>query len=70
MEWFQNNKCGVPFDKGATSTDFCLQMAEAIHNFEIWKDEGGSYAKPTQKQIDISKRPSFSQRNIPQGTGH
>ena len=42
MRWFQNLKCGQPFDGPKyASTDFCLQMAEAIQNFESWKDNRG-----------------------------
>ena len=43
MRWFQNNKCGTPFD-GPTyqSTDFCLQMAESIQNYMTWKESGNA----------------------------
>ncbi len=45
MRWFSNVKCGTPFDGPAyQSTDFCLQMAEAIQNFEVWKaDQQGLF---------------------------
>jgi hypothetical protein len=37
MRWFSNLPCGKPFDAGHNSTDFCLQMAEALQNFDDWK---------------------------------
>jgi hypothetical protein len=39
MRWFQNNKCGVPFDEGRKSTDFSLQLMDSIQNFHAWQDE-------------------------------
>jgi hypothetical protein len=39
MRWFQNGKCGVPFDQGAQSTDFSLQLADSIQNFRLWQAE-------------------------------
>jgi hypothetical protein len=39
MRWFQNMKCGVPFDQGAQSTDFSLQLVDSIQNFRAWQDE-------------------------------
>lgn len=50
MRWFSNLKCGTPFDSpGYQSTDFCLQMAEAIQNFTTWKaTEGGLFYKDYQ----------------------
>jgi hypothetical protein len=45
MRWFQNNMAGVPFDAGAQSTDFSLQLAAGLANFYDWKcNEGGIYA--------------------------
>lgn len=45
MRWFQNNMAGVPFDAGAQSTDFSLQLAAGLANFYDWKcNEGGIFA--------------------------
>lgn len=42
MRWFSNLKCGTPFDGPPyQSTDFCLQMAESIQNFDTWQGEQG-----------------------------
>jgi hypothetical protein len=44
MRWFQNNMAGVPFDKGAQSTDFSLQLAGGLANFYDWKcNQGGVF---------------------------
>ena len=44
MRWFQNEMAGVPFDKGALSTDYSLQLAAGIANFYQWKcDQGGVF---------------------------
>lgn len=44
MRWFQNNMAGAPFDAGAQSTDFSLQLAGALANFYEWKcDQGGVF---------------------------
>lgn len=40
MRWFRNPGCLEPFDKGATSTDFSLQMALALQNYWLWRNEG------------------------------
>jgi len=37
MRWFQNLKCGVPFDQDAKSMDFSLQLSETLLNFNTWK---------------------------------
>jgi hypothetical protein len=37
MRWFQNGKCGVPFDEGAKSGDFSLQLTIGITNFYTWR---------------------------------
>ncbi len=38
MRWFSNVPCGKAFDSGDHhSTDFCLQMAEALQNFDDWR---------------------------------
>ena len=44
MRWFQNMKCGVPFDQGAQSTDFSLQLVDSIQNFRLWQAEEKSLA--------------------------
>lgn len=36
MRWFANGPCGVPFDQGAKSADYSLQLAMGIANFEEW----------------------------------
>jgi hypothetical protein len=38
MRWFENYKCGEPFDKDAVSLDFSLQMSGALSNFYKWRD--------------------------------
>lgn len=57
MRWFSNLKCGVPFDGPPHhSTDFCLQMAEAIQNFTSWKDtEGGLFYTDYEKAVKTEK---------------
>jgi hypothetical protein len=58
MRWFSNLKCGTPFDDPAThqSTDFCLQMAEAIQNFETWKGaQGGLFYNSYKTQSKVVK---------------
>jgi len=56
MRWFSNIECGTPFDPGkAVSTDFCLQMAEALQNFETWKKtQDGLFA--TQYKNEVASR--------------
>jgi hypothetical protein len=63
MRWFQNVPCNTPFDKGAQSTDFSLQMSAGIENLHQWKTlKGGVFAdeyhgKPTpQKPAGSPKR--------------
>lgn len=58
MRWFSNLKCGTPFDDPAThqSTDFCLQMAEAVQNFESWKStQGGLFYNNYSVQSKTTK---------------
>lgn len=38
MRWFQNIKCQVPFDTGAQSLDYNLQMSAGLQNFRTWKN--------------------------------
>lgn len=55
MLWFRNLKCAESFDKSTIakphySTDFCLQMSEALENFVNWKAaQGGLYRKDYEK---------------------
>ena len=45
MRWFQNEMAGHPFDPGALSTDYSLQLADGIANFYDWKcNQGGVFA--------------------------
>ena len=45
MRWFQNEMAGHPFDTGALSTDYSLQLADGIANFYDWKcNQGGVFA--------------------------
>lgn len=45
MRWFQNEMAGHPFDVGALSTDYSLQLADGIANFYDWKcNQGGVFA--------------------------
>lgn len=37
MRWFDNYQCNSRFDEEAVPTDFSLQMAEALQNFNDWK---------------------------------
>ncbi|HEY0660119.1 MAG TPA: hypothetical protein VGD21_02165 [Lysobacter sp.] len=37
MRWFQNEEAGVPFDAGAQSSDYSLQLAGGLANFYEWK---------------------------------
>jgi hypothetical protein len=50
MRWFQNEKCGMPFDAKAKSTDFSLQLAISLQNFDAgYSNLGGIYV-PQPKQ--------------------
>ena len=40
MRWFQNLRCGERFDEHCLPTDFSLQMAISIQNFNAWRNEG------------------------------
>jgi hypothetical protein len=57
MRWFSNLDCGTPFDPGkAVSTDFCLQMAKAIQNFDTWRlDQDGLFANTYKDSSATSK---------------
>jgi hypothetical protein len=68
MKWFRNIKCGTVFDEKIDlknkqySTDFCLQLAESMHNFDLWKDarnlvdlQGGLSAESYKAQKKLLK---------------
>jgi hypothetical protein len=68
MKWFRNIKCGTLFDEKIDlknkqySTDFCLQLAESMHNFDLWKDarnlvdlQGGLSAESYKAQKKLLK---------------
>jgi hypothetical protein len=40
MRWFKNLKCGERFDENCLPTDFSLQMAISLQNFNAWRNEG------------------------------
>ncbi len=75
MRWFQNLKCGTAFDpEKAVSTDFCLQLAESVQNFDNWHQaQGGLYAKDykqdglestgAKKAMQLVKVHSLERRN-------
>lgn len=70
MRWFSNLKCGTPFDGPSyQSTDFCLQMAEAIQNFTTWKGTQGGlfytqYSQPKLKSAAPKAAPNVEQRKV------
>ena len=55
MQWFQNLKCGVPFNKDAKSMDFSLQLSASIQFFKDWKaTQGGLFSsayKPNYRSM-------------------
>ena len=45
--WFRNLPGDVAFDNRSISTDYSLQIAMGIQNFQLWKSQsGGSFAPP------------------------
>ena len=45
--WFQNYRGDTSFDARSTSTDYSLQLAMGIQNFQIWSSlMGGAFAPP------------------------
>jgi hypothetical protein len=44
MRWFKNYKCGEQFDEGIPSTDFSLQLAISVKNFQQWKAEARGFS--------------------------
>jgi hypothetical protein len=68
MRWFENLACGQPFDQGHASTDFCLQMAEALQNFDDWKaKQDGMFATAYQKQSAASRRMVAAPQSVKNG---
>lgn len=62
MRWFQNNKCGVAFDKAAKSADFSLQLAMGVENYYDWAPpaQSGLFANDYQAppvQLDANGKP-------------
>jgi hypothetical protein len=63
MLWFRNVKCAESFDKSTPSqkyysTDFCLQMSEALENFVNWKGAQGGlfqsdYVKSSNNFLEL-----------------
>ncbi|MBN9382103.1 MAG: hypothetical protein J0H74_15145 [Chitinophagaceae bacterium] len=54
MRWFQNIRCGQAFDSAAKSTDFSLQLAASLQNFEEWNTaQGGIYASVYQTKTTL-----------------
>ena len=75
MRWFENLKCGQPFDKPSGgvvyhSTDFSLQMSQTVQffsDFQAWKDaQGGIYRTSYEKPESKKKIHSVSDRIIKQ----
>ncbi len=65
MRWFQNNKCGQVFDKGAISTDFSLQMAAALQSFDDWKaTQGGLFASSFKKKVLLTSNPKHKKHKM------
>lgn len=46
MRWFRNVPCATPFDPGATSLDYSLQLVKSVANYIDWRDgvEQGRFA--------------------------
>ncbi|BDU22808.1 hypothetical protein [Dyella sp. GSA-30] len=68
MRWFQNEMAGHPFDAGALSTDYSLQLADGIANFYNWKcNQGGVFANGVNvcKQAGV-KRLKLLKTDTPQ----
>ena len=59
MRWFQNEKCGVPFDAQAKSADFSLQLAISLQNFDDgYTNLGGIYAAPPKPPTPAKAMPA------------
>jgi hypothetical protein len=66
MEWFENLKCGVPFNKNAKSMDFSLQLAISLQNFNDWKaTQAGLFASAYQiKPRTMALKATVGQKKI------
>jgi len=66
MRWFSNYECNSRFDKEAVATDFSLQMAEALQNFNDWKTtkDGFFWKDYTIKGFDAEPE-DLGRRNQP-----
>ena len=66
MRWFSNYDCNSRFDKDAVPTDFSLQMAEALQNFNDWKTtkDGFFWKDYTIKGFDAEPE-DLGRRNQP-----
>lgn len=66
MRWFSNYECNSRFDEEAVATDFSLQMAEALQNFNDWKTtkDGFFWKDYTIKGFDAEPE-DLGRRNQP-----
>jgi hypothetical protein len=56
MIWFRNLRCGEPFSKNSNSTDFSLQLAIGIQNFNHWRQQqGGQFARKIELPREIKR---------------
>ena len=70
MRWFQNNKCGVPFDKGTKSADFSLQLSIGVANFYTWKDTlDGLFASSYDPKGATTPLHAMPRLNVPSAKG-
>lgn len=66
MRWFQNNKCGTPFDAEAKSADFSLQLSIGITNFALWRDtQDGLHASAYAPSGEAPAARVFTARQSP-----
>lgn len=58
MRWFGNVACAHPFDAEAKSTDYSLQLAISIENFQLWKTpaQSGLFAKDYTVEPTVGAR--------------
>jgi hypothetical protein len=52
MEWFKNQHCDIPFDDDAQTTDFSLQMSQALAN---WADAHGLKASDYARKANAPR---------------
>jgi hypothetical protein len=58
MRWFRNLPCAEPFSEKSNSTDFSLQLAIGIQNFNHWRQQqGGEFARKIElpREIEIKR---------------